>query len=41
VELAANQHYQSLVTNRFMSGKGLPMKAFLLDVETGAKETKE
>ncbi len=37
VELEPNKHYQSLATNRFMSAKGMPMKAFLLDVQTGGE----
>lgn len=35
VKLAANQHYQSLVSNNFRSRDGLPLKPYLIDFHTG------
>jgi hypothetical protein len=34
VELKADSHYQSLVTNRFMSKSGVPLEPFLIDIKT-------
>ncbi len=34
VKMDSNRHYQSMVTNRFVSEKGIPLKPFLFDFET-------
>jgi hypothetical protein len=35
VSLEPNKHYQSMVTNRFVSVNGTPLKPFLIDFKTG------
>lgn len=37
VSLKPNKQYQSLVTNRFVSVNGTPLKPFLIDFKTGKK----
>lgn len=37
VDLEPNKQYQSLVTNRFISTNGLPLKPFLIDFRTNTK----
>ena len=37
IKLEPNKHYQSLVTNRFLSESGIPLKAFLIDFKTTSK----
>lgn len=37
VELEPNKYYQSLVTNRFISKDGIPLKPFLIDFSTSGK----
>ena len=38
VELEPNKQYQSLVTNRFVSLSGIPLKPFLIDFKTAKKK---